>query len=191
MEKYLKPLSSAFALVILASMVHVFGTTLLFFSSGEVLEQIYLLILVLFMPLGFIILPHLIAKKQGLYAQDCQVKFHWKTYLVLAGIIFLVNRLFIGSSEYVNQLIISFCEEFLFRFVIYKVLRQGYGYWSSICLASVLFGMVLHLNYPILDNLLLRTPAGFIFAWLTTRFGLHYAVASHWLYNLIVSQVTF
>lgn len=105
--------------------------------------------------------------------------------------IFLINQWFIGSTEFFHQLIIAFCEEYLFRLVIYQVLRQRYGYWSSIMISSILFGVVLHLNYPLLDNLLLRVPAGLFFSLLATKLGLPYAVAGHWLYNLIVSQVTF
>lgn len=191
MESRLTPLASAVGMIILAAMTYVFGTTLLFFSSGESIDHLYLMIIGLFMPLGFVGLPHLIAKHQHWYAEGCQVMFSWRIYLVLALVIFGLNTLFIGSSEYFHQLIISFCEEFLFRSVIYRVLRRGYGDWPSMFLASLLFGVVLHLNYPMLDNLLLRTPAGLIFAVLATRFGLHYAIAGHWLYNLIVSQVTF
>lgn len=187
----LKQTSLALGLVLLASLTYVLGTSLLFFSSAEQLEVTYLWVLVGFMPLGFVILPHFLANRQNLYARDVQVKFSWQSYLILAVIIFLINHWFIGSSEFFHQLIIAFCEEFLFRLVIYKVLRQQCNHWSAVLISSLLFGVVLHLNYPLLDNLLLRVPAGLIFSVVTSRFGLQYAVAGHWLYNLIVSQVVF
>lgn len=186
-----KQLSLALGLILLASLTYVVGTSLLFFSPAEQLEQTYFWVLAGFMPLGFVILPHLIAERYRLYVDGERVQLSWVVYLVFAVMIFLINQWFIRSTEFFHQLIIAFCEEYLFRLVIYQVLRQRYGYWSSIMISSILFGVVLHLNYPLLDNLLLRVPAGLFFSLLATKLGLPYAVAGHWLYNLIVSQVTF
>ncbi len=88
-------------------------------------------------------------------------------------------------------MIISASEEFLFRFVLYKILRKHYRYWPTIMITSLFFGFVLHLNYPFMDNLLLRTPAGSLFSLMTSRLGLQYAISGHWFYNLVVSQISF
>lgn len=86
-------------------------------------------------------------------------------------------------------MVISMCEEFLFRFVIYKVLRNNYSRLWSIIIASLLFGILLHLNYPMIDNLLIRTPLGILFSILATKFGLEYAIGGHWIYNLYQSII--
>ncbi|HEM3589162.1 TPA: CPBP family intramembrane metalloprotease, partial [Streptococcus suis] len=64
-------------------------------------------------------------------------------------------------------------------------------YSLAILITSVLFGFILHMDYPILDNLLIRTPLGILFSILATKIGLQYAIAGHWLYNLIVSKISF
>ena len=143
------------------------------------------------MPLGFIIIPHLIAQKNSLYSSEYDIRFSWKSYLLIAVLIFIANLFFIKSNEYFQQMIISACEEFLFRFVLYKILRKHYQYWPTIIITSLLFGFVLHLNYPFMDNLLIRTPAGIVFSLLASHLGLQYAIAGHWLYNLVISQIHF
>ncbi|WP_205401979.1 CPBP family intramembrane glutamic endopeptidase [Streptococcus lutetiensis] len=174
-------------LIVIASLIYVLGTSLVFFSSSDNLQLSYLISLICFMPLGFIILPHYISKRGGLYSDNKDVTFNWKSYLVVAVIIFLINYFFLGSTEYFKQMIISMSEEFLFRFVIYKILRKNYSYIQAIVIGSLLFGVVLHLNYPLMDNLLVRAPLGLLFYILATKFGLQYAVAGHWIFNLYQS----
>lgn len=187
----IKHLFIAIGLVVIASLVYIFGTSMLFFSSGDQLEFSYLLSLICFMSLGFIILPHFIAKKNNLYSSEHDIRFSWQSYVILAVLIFLVNHFFTKSNEYFHQMIISACEEFLFRFVLYKILRKHYRFWPTIIITFLLFGFVLHLNYPFIDNLTLRAPIGFLFALLASRFGLQYSIAGHWLYNLVISQISF
>ena len=86
-------------------------------------------------------------------------------------------------------MIIAMCEEFLFRFVIYRVLRKNYSYLLAILIGSLLFGVLLHLNYPLVDNLLVRFPLGLLFSLLATKLGLEYAVGGHWIFNLYQSII--
>ena len=187
----IKQIFIAIGLVLIASIIYVFGTSMIFFSSGNHLELSYLLAIICFMPLGFIVIPHLIAQKNSLYSNEYDIHFSWKSYLLIAVLIFIANLFFIKSNEYFQQMIISACEEFLFRFVLYKILRKHYQYWPTIIITSLLFGFVLHLNYPFMDNLLIRTPAGIVFSLLASHLGLQYAIAGHWLYNLVISQIYF
>ena len=59
----IKQIFIAIGLVLIASLIYVFGTSMIFFSSGNHLELSYLLAIICFMPLGFIVIPHLIAQK--------------------------------------------------------------------------------------------------------------------------------
>ena len=90
------------------------------------------------MPIGFMLIPHTLSLKYGLYSKETDVVFHWQSYLCLALLIFLVNHYFLKSDEYFHQMVISMCEEFLFRFVIYKVLRNNYSRLWSIIISSLL-----------------------------------------------------
>ncbi len=63
----IKHLFIATGLVFSAFLVYVFGTSMIFFSSGEHLEFSYLMRIVCFMLLGFIIIPHLIAQNISLF----------------------------------------------------------------------------------------------------------------------------
>ncbi|MFV8044957.1 CPBP family intramembrane glutamic endopeptidase [Streptococcus pluranimalium] len=186
-----KSLVISLGLIVIASLCYALGTSILFIASFSSIENMYLASLITFMILGFIVLPYTISRNHLREEKYHEVTFDFKQYVVIAIIIFMVNHFFIQSDEYFHQMIISMCEEFLFRYVIYRMLRRDYNYIVAILLTSILFGFILHMDYPIIDNLLIRTPLGILFSIFATKFGLQYAIASHWLYNLIVSKILF
>lgn len=183
----LSPLLSALLLIVVASLAYALGISFLFIQYSYDINQAYLMALVLFMPIGFIALPYLIAKKGHFLPKESEVSFQFPVFIGLTFLLWFVNAFFIGSQDFFQQIIIAICEEFLFRYLIYGVMRQGYSKWWSIVITSLLFGLLLHLNYPLLDNLLIRTPMGIIFSLLALRWGLPYAIVGHCLYNLIVT----
>ncbi len=189
MQQQIKNLLLPLGLIAIASVSYVFGSSFVFFGSKDSLNLLYFIGIAISMPIGFILIPHYLAQKRSLYFKGDKgdVTFSFKSYLVVAVVIFLINHFLLGSEEYFQQMIISLCEEFLFRFVIYKILRKSFSYWSAILISSLLFGLVLHLNYPFLDNLIIRAPLGFLFSILATKFGLQYAIGGHWIYNLLQS----
>lgn len=183
-----KPILISFALIIIASLVYALGTSMLIIGSFGSINQMYLLSLIIFMPIGFILFPYFLSRNQLRGIETKEVEFKWGCYLAISLVIFILNHYFIHSEEYFHQLIISMCEEFLFRYVIYSLIRQKYNYSISVLLTALLFGLILHMNYPFVENLCIRTPLGIIFSILATKFGLQYAVAGHWIYNLVVSN---
>ena len=189
MKYNLLSLMTPISLIGIAFLVYSLGTSIVFISFSQQLQLSYLIALICFMPIGFMLIPHTLSLKYGLYSKETDVVFHWPSYLCRALLIFLVNHYFLKSDEYFHQMVISMCEEFLFRFVIYKVLRNNYSRLWSIIIASLLFGILLHLNYPMIDNLLIRTPLGILFSILATKFGLEYAIGGHWIYNLYQSII--
>lgn len=186
-SRRLSPLLLATLLIVVASLSYALGISFLFISYSYDIRQAYLMALVLFMPLGFIALPYLIARQGRFLSRVSEIRFQLPVFLGLTVLLYLVNSFFIGSQEFFQQLIIATCEEFLFRYLIYGVIRQGYSKWWSIVLTSLLFGLLLHLNYPLLDNLLIRTPMGILFSILALRWGLSYAIIGHCFYNLMVT----
>ena len=189
MKNNIQSLVFPLGLVAMASLIYSVGTSTIFLLPMNNLPLSYLFTLIIFMPLGFMLIPHMVSKRNEIYSSDCEVKFHWKSYICIALMIFLVNHFVLGSDEYFHQMIIAMCEEFLFRFVIYRVLRKNYSYLLGILIGSLLFGVLLHLNYPLVDNLLVRFPLGLLFSLLATKLGLEYAVGGHWIFNLYQSII--
>lgn len=175
------------SLIIIASIIYSLGLTALFFSPSNELQLFYQISLMIFMPLGFIAIPYWISKKNYLFDPDAVVQFNWKSFVIIAFTIYMMNSLFLHSEEYFPQMIIAICEEFLFRYLIYRILRSHFTPLWAIVIGSLLFGLLLHMNYPLLDNLIIRVPIGLLFSGLTLRFGLQYAIAGHWIFNLIQS----
>ena len=186
-SRRLSPLLFATFLMIVASLAYALGIYFLFIGHSYDISQAYLMSLLVCMPIGFIALPYLIAKKGHFLSNEPEVQFQLPVLLILFLILWFFNFFFIESREFFQQIIIATCEEFLFRYIIYSVLRQGYSKWWSIVFTSLLFGLLLHLNYPFWDNLLIRTPMGMVFSLMALRWGLPYAIAGHCFYNLIVT----
>lgn len=187
----LKSLIISLTIIVIAALCYALGASVMFVNSFGSIEDMYLLSLIAFMPLGFILLPFAITHNQLKEEKHQEVTFSWKQYAIISLLIFIVNRFFIQSDEYFHQMVISMCEEVLFRYIIYRLIRKNSSYGMAVLVSSLLFGFVLHMEYPVIDNLLIRTPLGILFSLLATRFGLQYAIAGHWLYNLIVSQLSF
>ncbi|HEM4394263.1 CPBP family intramembrane metalloprotease [Streptococcus suis] len=189
--RYIRPVALSIALIILASISYLLATSLVLFSPSQFLQVAYLFSIMVGMPVGFILFSSMLTKRYQLCQELSEVKFSWKSFVLLAIAIFLINFWCIQSDEYVNQFIIATCEEFLFRYLIYRILKSEYPTWLAMLVTSLLFGVLLHMNYPLLDNLIIRTPLGLLFSVLATRFGLQYAIGGHWIYNLLVSRFPF
>ncbi|MBF0698777.1 CPBP family intramembrane glutamic endopeptidase [Streptococcus danieliae] len=175
------------SLIIIASIIYSLGLATLFFSPSNELQLFYQVSLLFFMPLGFVVVPCWISNKNDLCNSQVLVQFNWKSFVILAFIIYMVNGLFLHSEEYFPQMVIAICEEYLFRSLIYRILRTHFAPLWAILIGSFLFGLLLHMNYPLLDNVFVRFPLGLLFSGLTLRFGLQYAIAGHWIFNLIQS----
>ncbi|RKV63761.1 MAG: CPBP family intramembrane metalloprotease [Streptococcus sp.] len=115
------------------------------------------------------------------------MKFSWYRFIFLTALLFLINLFFIKGEEFWYQMVIASCEEFLFRYCLYRILRNNFSKPQTLLICSLLFGILLHLNYDIIDNLLIRSPIGFILGLVTMRFGLHYSIAAHWFINLLAA----
>lgn len=178
-------------LIMIASISYNFGLAVLFMNGTTMGPNAYLYTIALSMPIGFILLPYLITKKKSLLSGAVETSFNIKSMFFLAVTLFLADLLFFKTGESFNQLIIATSEEFLFRYLVYNILRHSMTKWQSIVINSLLFALVLHLNYDVVDNLLLRFPLALLFSYLSQRFGLQYAIASHWLYNLTVIKFGF
>lgn len=176
----------ALGILMLSIVLYSIAMTGLVFVEKEQLVSVYFYLLVVLMPACFIILPNYIAQKYNLYT-SCEIKFSWYKFIFLTALLFLINLFFIKGEEFWYQMVIASCEEFLFRYCLYRILRNNFSKPQTLLICSLLFGILLHLNYDIIDNLLIRSPIGFILGLVTMRFGLHYSIAAHWLINLLAA----
>ncbi|MDR0690812.1 MAG: CPBP family intramembrane metalloprotease [Streptococcaceae bacterium] len=86
-----------------------------------------------------------------------------------------------------HYLVVACGEEYIYRHIIFKIVKANYNDWLAIIFSSVLFAFIAHLNEPIIDNLYYRLPMG-IFLCIVAKFlkGIGLSVSLHAIYNLMV-----
>lgn len=173
-------------LVLLASISYNLGLSTILLSGIKNGPLAYLYSIVISMPLGFMLLPYLIAKNKSLFSERYNISFNPTIAVILAAILVIADLVYFKTGESLNQLVIATSEEFLFRYVIFRILQKDMSLLQTIVVNSLIFALVLHLNYSLVDNLLLRFPFSVALSYISYKFGLQYSIASHWLYNLVV-----
>lgn len=171
-------------LIIIAGLVMNIG-----YAVGMVLpvknkSLIELITLVVSAPLGFVIVPSLLNNFLNFF--NAKLKFNFIQAIILVVIILTASIFLLHSDEILHDFIIATCEEFLFRFIIFNVLRTEYSRLFTYLIGSFLFGTLLHLNGNFLINFVTKVPAGFFLYFLSDRFGLQSSIAFHWFYNILV-----
>lgn len=140
---------------------------------------------------GFIIIPKLITDK--IFSPNL-LKFNLNMInknrtVILFIFITLIGTYVGGIDKTIFFLLIALCEEYLFRHTIFKVLSEDNSiFWSAI-IGSLIFAVILHSNYGIIDNLLVRMPFSLIFYYVAIKYKLQDAVAFHWIYNILVTTL--
>lgn len=178
----------SFAGILMGAVVlYSLGMTGLVLVKSNHLVSNYFYFLLFLMPPCFIILPNSISKRYELYSKEAEVRFSLKQFLVLFLILFVLNHFVIKGEEFWHQMLIATCEEFLFRYCLYHILRKNFTRFTSLLLCSLAFGVILHLNYSLLDNLLIRSSVGFLLGAVSLRFGLQASIISHWFLNLLAA----
>lgn len=180
-------LVTTLGVLILSIVLFSIGMTSLIFIDHQHLVISYFYILAFFMPVCFVGLPHYLAQKYKLYSRYKEVTFSTRVAAILLLLLFVGNAMFIKGNEFWHQMIVASCEEYLFRYVLYRMLRKNFSTFHSILFCSLAFGILLHLNYNLWDNLLIRTPVGVLLGYIATHLGLHYSIAAHWLINLLAA----
>lgn len=177
-------------LIILASISYNLGLSALLLPTLRNISNAYLYILCLSMPIGFVVIPNVISKRYKLF-DHTDYSFDLKSSIILALFIILLDTVYFKSSSPLHHLIIATCEEYLFRYIILNILDKSMTKYQSIVVNSLLFSLILHLNYSFIDNLLFRFPLSLLLCMISKKYGLKYSIATHWLYNLVVSKFMF
>lgn len=176
-------------LITLASISYNLGLSAILLPDLKNISNIYLYILCISMPIGFIVIPSIIAKRYELF--DINDSFDLKTSFILTVFILFLDLVYFKSSSPIHHFVIATCEEYLFRYIILNILDKSMTKYQSIIVNSLLFSLILHLNYSFIDNLLFRFPLSIILCVISKRYGLKYSIATHWIYNLVVSKFMF
>jgi len=138
--------------------------------------------------LGFIILPQTIVNH--IYPSTISFpKISWLRFLFLYLLIFPFLIYLGGLEKTLFFLLIAICEEYLFRHIILKVLSKKNSIFISAIIGSLIFSIILHSNYSIIDNLLVRMPFSLIFYYASIKYKLQDAIMLHWLYNIIANII--
>ena len=125
----------ALGILMLSIVLYSIAMTGLVFVEKEQLVSVYFYLLVVLMPACFIILPNYIAKKYNLYT-SCEIKFSWYKFIFLTALLFLINLFFIKGEEFWYQMVIASCEEFLFRYCLYRILRNNFSKPQTLLICS-------------------------------------------------------
>ncbi len=83
-------------------------------------------------------------------------------------------------------LFVAIGEEWLFRGLIQSLISKYSNEFVGILISAMIFAVVLHINYPLLLNLLVRFPLGILFSLIKKYVGLPEAMMSHWIYNFVL-----
>lgn len=162
------------------------GLSMMTIFSESSYNFIGVLLFILCAVLGFIIIPEKIAKY--IYKEiDFSINLNGKRTIVIL-LLFLPTTIYLGGVEKsLFFLLIAICEEYLFRHILLNILSKRNSVLVASILGSLIFATVLHSNYNILDNLLIRMPFSLIFYYAAIKYKLQDAIMLHWMYNIITT----
>lgn len=167
------------------------GLGLMVLYADQSYGYIGILLFILCAVFGFILLPQFITNRiYGKYFLSLNREMINIKRAIILGIIILSAGLYIGGlKKTIFFLLIAVCEEYLFRHIIFKVLSNENSVFWAVILGSVIFATILHSNYNIIDNLLVRMPFSLLFYFVAIKYKLQDAIAFHWIYNILVTTL--
>lgn len=162
-------------------------TIVLPYSNKSILN---LFLLFIFGTIGFIVVPYLLVRKMNEPSEELMLKrqIKLKRSILLFSLLLLLGLFLTDPVQTLHPFIIATGEEFLFRFIIYYVLRKRFSKLESFVIGSLLFSIVLHLNGNLLFNFFTKFPMSLLLYYLSDKYGLQDSIALHWLNNLLVSK---
>lgn len=137
------------------------------------------------------IIPFLLARLMGMKHQN-QTFGKKLDYIIFLTVIIFGNLLIrfntsISEVDLLHLLIAAFCEELLYRWIIYNDLQVVSGTIVAILVNSLLFAFIGHINDDILDNLVFRLPIGFVLSVIRWKSGsILYSTLGHSVYNILL-----
>lgn len=181
------------ALIAIAGISYVMSGFLTIISSNENnLTLMSTIWLSLSMIIFFIFLPLSLSKRiYGIDINDFNINY--RNYLIYTIVGFVLFKLVfkVDGVNIFRNMIVASSEEFLFRFVIYEILKKGFDKKQAIIIGSLLFSLILHLNVNIFINIVSKFPMSIILYLLYDKFGYENAFDLHWINNTLVDFFNF
>ena len=181
------------ALIAIAGISYVMSGFLTIISSNENnLTLMSTIWLSLSMIIFFIFLPLSLSKRiYGIDINDFNINY--RNYLIYTIVGFVLFKLVfkVDGVNIFRNMIVASSEEFLFRFVIYEILKKGFDKKQAIIIGSLLFSLILHLNVNIFINIVSKFPMSIILYLLYDKFGYENAFALHLINNTLVDFFNF
>ena len=181
------------ALIAIAGISYVMSGFLTIISSNENnLTLMSTIWLSLSMIIFFIFLPLSLSKRiYGIDINDFNINYrNYLIYIIVGFVLFKLVFKVDGVNIFRNMIVAS-SEEFLFRFVIYEILKKGFDKKQAIIIGSLLFSLILHLNVNIFINIVSKFPMSIILYLLYDKFGYENAFVLHWINNTLVDFFNF
>ena len=181
------------ALIAIAGISYVMSGFLTIISSNENnLTLMSTIWLSLSMIIFFIFLPLSLSKRiYGIDINDFNINYrNYLIYIIVGFVLFKLVFKVDGVNIFRNMIVAS-SEEFLFRLVIYEILKKGFDKKQAIIIGSLLFSLILHLNVNIFINIVSKFPMSIILYLLYDKFGYENAFALHWINNTLVDFFNF
>lgn len=106
-------------------------------------------------------------------------------YSIIRGVYF-ENTMFMVALI-VHYALLGVSEEYISRVVVLKILSEKYNGVLSIIISAFIFSFILHNNENFIVNLLVRTPLGIFFGYITRKTKCaYYTMSLHAIYDLIL-----
>lgn len=124
-----------------------------------------------------------------------KIEKRWKPflYLIFFGIVYclMYNKEFDSVPMMCiiifHYTVVSLGEEFTYRKLILRLLKEKYKTWIAILVSAIMFSFILHINEDLVVNLLIRFPLGIVFGCVAVKTdSISYTIALHTIYNLII-----
>lgn len=148
----------------------------------QILNELSLLV-------SLVVIPYCVYKKMLDYRMEKIEKKKAIVEILLETVIFVILSCFFEKTIVLHYLVIATAEEIHFRKFQYEFLKNKLGMKKALIISSAIFAFVLHLNDPILGNLMIRLPLGIVLCLIRYKFGISKSIAAHWIYDVIVSMV--
>ena len=177
-------------LTVLAGISINLGGLLVLFLPIQNLGSWQLIVPAIFFIIGFIIIPRILTEKTIGFTSYIYQTMNFYLFITYIIIVFIVFTIWPTNLESVIQsFIVSTCEEYLFRGIIFAILINKFNKLQTFIIGSLIFALLLHLNGNFFDNLLIKFPSGILLYIIADKLGLQESILFHWVHNIIVSKL--
>lgn len=129
-------------------------------------------------------LPYWISVK---FSFDSNIIKYTPLILSIVVSIYCVLKGFIGLETVIFTYAVAISEEAFFRGLVENFLEGKVPLWVAVLVQSLIFALINHSAYSIVDNLTYRFPAGVMLTLISKKLGLQTSITIHYIHNMLAS----